>query len=329
VPVDLWGSVDFVEQATAWVREAAGREGLDLTGRWEQPHLRVWSSTIRYETTAGALWFKVNGPGTRFEPAVMSVLAHRAPELVPPVMAVDLARGWSLMHDAGPVMRSVAEPDALWDRWCDLLPRYAEAQLSLGDHVDELVEAGLERLPPELMPARLAGLVEELARTPEDRGGVSAADAGRLEAALPAYSAWCAELAGSGVPASLNHDDLHSSNVCVSDAGARVIDWGDAKVSHPFATMLATLNSVSWHARTTLDDPRVLRLRDAYLEPFEGYAGGEQLHRLVHLARRTGCLGRALSYVYALEGEPLTAHEELEWPVRGWLLELLDDAWDS
>ncbi|MDX6326815.1 MAG: hypothetical protein QOK15_3169 [Nocardioidaceae bacterium] len=327
MPVDLWGSADFVEEATGWVREKAARAGLRLTGEWQQPHLRAWSSTIRYETTSGALWFKVNGPGTRFEPAVLAVLARRAPLLVPGVVAVDSARGWSLMLDAGPVMRSLAEPAALWDPWCALLRQYADAQLALVEHVEELVAAGLERLAPELMPARLAGLVEDLARTPEHDGGLSADDARRLEASLPAYRAWCAELADSGIPASLNHDDLHSNNVCVGDAGPRVIDWGDAKVSHPFATMLATLNSIAWHADTTVDDPRVRRVRDAYLEAFDGYADREHLRRLVHLARRTGCLGRALSYVSALEGEPRTAHEELDWPVRGWLLELLDDAW--
>ena len=329
MPVDLWGSADFVMRATEWVGEAAERDGSRLTGEWQQPHVRAWSSTIRFETTSGTLWFKVNGPGTRFEPAVMSVLARHVPELVPGVVAVDTERGWSLMRDAGPVMRSVAEPDALWDRWCELLPTYADAQRALSGHVDELVAAGLERLGPELMPARFAGLVEELARTPEDDGGLSPVDADRLEGLLPAYEGWCAELADSGIATSLNHDDLHSSNICMSDAGPRVIDWGDAKVSHPFCTMLATLNSIAWHAGTTVDDPRVVRVRDAYLDPFVEYADREELGRLVGLARRVGCLGRALSYVYALEGEPRTAHEELEWPVRGWLLELLDDAWDS
>src|SRR3712207_8240623 len=39
----------------------------------------------------------------------------------------------------------------------------------------------------------------------------------------------------------------------------------------PIWTMLATVNSISWHAGTTVDDPRVERVRDAYLEPFAGH----------------------------------------------------------
>ena len=31
---------------------------------------------------------------------------------------------------------------------------------------------------------------------------------------IPAYDAWCAELDASPVPDSLQHDDLHSANVC-------------------------------------------------------------------------------------------------------------------
>lgn len=132
-------------------------------------------------------------------------------------------------------------------------------------------------------------------------------------------------VAASGVPVSVNHDDLHSSNVCVGDGSTRVIDWGDASVMHPFGTMLATLSSIAWHAGTTIDDARVRKVRDAYLEPFSGHGDHDDLVRWVELARRTGCLSRALSYVHALEGEPEATHREHDWPVRGWLLALLEE----
>jgi hypothetical protein len=58
-------------------------------------------------------------------------------------------------------------------------------------------------------------------------------------------------------------------------SSVRIIDWGDACVGHPFGTMLATLNSIAFHAGTLredrrMDDPRLLRIQDAYLEPFTG-----------------------------------------------------------
>ena len=141
---------------------------------------------------------------------------------------------------------------------------------------------------------------------------------------------WCAELSAVGVPDSVHHDDLHSGNVCWggSVASARIIDWGDTTWGSPLGTMLGTLNSIAWHAGLFGDDgrvdaPEVVRVRDAYLEPFTAYVERATLVRGVQLARRTGCVGKALSYRAALTGAPLSAHQEMEFPVRAWLLELL------
>ena len=84
------------------------------------------------------------------------------------------------------------------------------------------------------------------------------------------------------MPDSLQHDDLHSNSACwpgeADDlSSVRIIDWGDASVGHPFETMLATLNSIAFHAGALredrrMDDPRVLRIRDAYMEPLAAWA---------------------------------------------------------
>ena len=81
----------------------------------------------------------------------------------------------------------------------------------------------------------------------------------RLEALLPAFDGWCAELAAMPVPDSLQHDDLHSGNVCWPGNGsARVIDWGDASWGCPLGTMLTTMRSVAHTpACTSRDSPLV------------------------------------------------------------------------
>jgi aminoglycoside phosphotransferase (APT) family kinase protein len=101
-----------------------------------------------------------------------------------------------------------------------------------------------------------------------------------LEGLLPATTG--ALSCASPVPDSLQHDDLHSNNACwpgeADDlSSVRIIDWGDASVGHPFETMLATLNSIAFHAGALredrgMDDPRVPRIRDAYMEPFAAWA---------------------------------------------------------
>jgi hypothetical protein len=333
MPVDLWSSTPFVDEARAWVADSCRPLGITLTGEWEQPHCRPWSSAIRFASDSGQLWFKVNGPGTRHEASLVATLGRLAPGLAPDVLAADAERGWSLTRDAGPLLRTEAGPDELWPHWEALVARYAEAQIALVPHRDELLATGIRELSPRTCPVVVRELFEELEALPEDQGGLGAEQAAAVTARLPRYDEWCAELAASGVPDSIQHDDLHSANVCwpLRDGKggdvreARIIDWGDASHGSPLGTMLATLNSVAYHAglfsdEGTFDDRRVCRVRDAYLEPFTAFAARADLVRYVDLVRRTGCLTRALSYQAALREEPLSAHAELGFPVRDWFL---------
>ncbi|MET1058702.1 MAG: aminoglycoside phosphotransferase family protein [Nocardioides sp.] len=326
MPVDLWTAPSFVEEATAWSAAAAAEHGLALTGEWEQPHARPWSSAIRLETDGGRLWFKVNGPGTAHEAALTGVLAAVVPDLVPEVLALDAGRGWSLMRDAGPVLRSVAEADRRWDHWHTVVAAYARGQRGLADHRGALLDTGASEVSPATLPQLARDLLEKLAARPVEDGGLDRDQAARLAALLPAYDGWCAELAASGVPASVNHDDLHDGNICWNGGGPRIIDWGDAVLGHPFGTLLTTLNSIAWQAGCEIDDPRVVAVRDAYLDEFADVGSPDDRARWTLLARRTGCVSRALSYVRAFEGEDDAAEAAEDWPVRAWFLELLEDA---
>ncbi len=326
MPVAVWSSPAFVEEARAWVADQVRPLGLRLTGDGEQPHCRPWSSAISFESDGGRLWFKVNGPGIRHEAALVDLLGDVVPDLVPEVVAADHDRAWSLTRDAGPVLRSVVPVDEQWPAWEGILARYAQAQLELARHRDAVAAAGVPEVSPTTLPRLARSLVAELAgRDPSD-GGLSSEETTRLEARLSSYDGWCATLATSGVPDSVQHDDLHSSNVCWNGSigDARIIDWGDATWGSPLATMLCTLNSLAFHADCADDDPRLARVRDAYLEPFTTFADRAELVELVTLARRTGAVTRALSYQHAFAGEPRSAEAEADWPVRGWLLEVLE-----
>lgn len=324
--VTRWASESFHAEAGRWVEKAAADAGVTLTGEREQPHNRPWSSAIRFGADDGDLWFKVNGPGTCHEGDLVAVLADLEPDLVAPVLAVDSDRGWSLSRDAGPVMRTVAPPEELWDAWAEVLVRYADAQIRLARHREMVLATGLREVSPSTLPGQFRALVDELGAQRPEEGGLTADERRRFLACFDDYDAWCAELAASGIASSVQHDDVHSSNICWtgSAATARIIDWGDAVWGFPLATLLGTLNSIAWHAKCERDDPRVLRVRDAYLEPFTAFAGRDDLVRYVDLARRTGCVTKALSYRASLLGEPIATHRDEDFPVRGWLLELFE-----
>jgi hypothetical protein len=94
--------------------------------------------------------------------------------------------------------------------------------------------------------------------------------------------------------------------------------------------MLATLNSIAFHVgllnddRGGISDQRVLTVRDAYLEPFTSHGSHQELLRWVALARNIGCLTRALSWERAVQHASARVAAEYEFPVRGWILELLE-----
>ena len=143
---------------------------------------------------------------------------------------------------------------------------------------------------------------------------------------------WCAELAGCAVPDSVQHDDLHSANVCWpgTAADARVIDWGDATWGHPLGTMLATLNSIAFHAGTYVDEraataPELLRVRDAYLELFSRFADHADLVAASTWPVVRDASGRRWPTGPLFTEEPLSTHVEMEFPVREWFLALLED----
>jgi hypothetical protein len=314
-----------VDLARDWVSSQVAALGGTLTDAGTAHGDRAWSHTTVFGTTLGRVWFKANAQGTAHEPRLHRRLMRLVPDLLPAMLAVDEPRAWSLLADAGPTLRTVASPDAQMATWEQLLPRYAQAQLAVAAHRDDLLSVGVPERSPATLPGQAAALVAELATLAEDRGGLDPDRRTALEARLPAYGRWCADLAASGLPDTIQHDDLHSANVCVDGDRVRILDWGDAAVGHPFGTMLVTLNSVAHHAGLAPRSPLVLRVRDAYLEPFTAYAGRRDLLRLVDRARQAGRVTRALAWRAALAAEPPEAHAEWDFPVRGWLEEILQD----
>jgi hypothetical protein len=333
--VAFWTSGAFLDEVRAWVTVQLASHGIRLTGDWEQPHIRVWSSTIRFETTEGRVWFKVNGSGTAYEVSLLALLGELSPGLAPEVLAHDSTRAWSLSRDAGPVLRSIVGPEEVWGHWQELLPRYGQKQLDLAAQRSRFVATGTPDRSPKQLTVEYGRLLSDLAAKPTKEGGLTREEVVALERLLPRYEEWCAELMASTIPDTLQHDDLHSNNVCwpgaLDDPSAvRIIDWGDACIGHPFGTMLATLNSIAFHAgllngdRGGITDPRVLRVRDAYLEPFTGLGSRQELLRWVALARSIGCLTRSLSWERAVQHAPVSVAAEYEFPARGWILELLE-----
>jgi len=280
--VAAWLDPEWQLEAHAWIGAQLDRLGLEQSGPIEQPHVRAWATALRVPTTSGAVWFKASIPVLAHEVAVVDVISRRRPDLVPELLASDFERGWMLMADGGVRLRELVESDHDVARWLDVLPRYAELQISLAATADELVAAGA----PDRRLAVLPSQYEELLR----RRPAEFAGTARGVAEL------CAQLAAIGVPETIQHDDLHDGQVFVQDGRYLFFDWGDACVSHPFFSLSVTLEGfLSWGPDDVEDSVDVRPFRDAYLEPFTQFAALADLEAAAAAATRLGWVCRALN----------------------------------
>ena len=306
--MDVWTDERWLETAHEWIHDRLDESGAKITGPIEQPHVRPWATVMRVPTDAGPVWFKANAPVLAQEAAVVSVIAGRRPDLVPELLAADLERGWMLMGDGGQRLREIVERERNLRRWLELLPLYAQLQIDLAAHADELVGLGA----PDRRLAVLASQYEQLL----DDGveGLPQEELRRLRALTAQVGEMCDRLAGFGLPETIQHDDLHDGQVFVRDGRYLFFDWGDACVSHAFFTMAVTLEGVlAWGLDDVEASEDTAPYRGAYLEPFAGYASRRDLNEAHTIALRLGWLCRALNvHRLALGLEPAARAPHLE-----------------
>jgi Phosphotransferase enzyme family len=300
VPTDprlLWVQPGWLDEATAWIRARLADQGLELARAVDQPHVRWWSTVMRVPTRTGDLWFKASAPPHAFEAGLLPILQRARPGRVPEPVAVDTARGWLLMRDGGERLRELIRSIRDLYRWNTILPEYAELQLATAPHVEDLLGAGVPDERLSVLPERVARLLEDRQACLVGRAdGLTEGEHERLRALMPGYAERCARLAAFGVPDTIQHDDLHDGNVFVRDGRYLVFDWGDSCVSHPFHSLVVAMRALVHRLELQPGGPEVLRLRDAYLEPFARYGSHEELVEAADLAHYTGTAARALSW---------------------------------
>jgi hypothetical protein len=272
--------------AEEWIREHVDAVAI------ENMHERPWASVSRVRLTDGLAWFKACAPVQAFEPRLTVGLHTRWPDRVPHVLAHDQARGWLLLADAGTPLRDLGNPPELWLR---ALPLFAELQKGEVEHAADHLAHGV----PDLRVASLAERYDDLLRADLP---LTSDETRRIRAHAPRFAARCEALAAHGITDSVQHDDLHMGNVYIRDDELRILDWGDASISHPFASLVVTFRFLEEKNGLAPDDPWFGRLRDAYLEPW-----GAALTEAFELALRVGAFAHAIAWLR--QRERLTEHE--------------------
>jgi hypothetical protein len=325
-----WTAPEWRRSIESWATEQLAMAGLRITDHVTQPHARPWSTTLRIPTERGVVWAKAARPGTAHEVRLLQAFAAWGVPFVLRPIAADPDRGWLLLPDGGPTLRQTRPDgagDADLDAWERVLADHAALQRGVEARDGELLRIGVPDGRPEALPATLTRLLD-------DDGiwnRVAGADrdtARRARTRLRTLGAWVSQrsvdLSGSGITATIQHDDLHGGNVFAGPHRYRFFDWGDSVVAHPFGTLVTTLNSVAYRLEIDPDGRELSRLRDAYLEAWTDVMPRAALREVLDIALDLGRIGKAAAWDRALSGlEP----EEMDGfgdAPAGWLIDLVE-----
>jgi len=254
---------------------------------------------LRVPLADGVVWFKACAPVQAFEPRLTAELAARWPGRVADVLGHDDERSWLLLADAGTPIEVDGNPP---EAWLVALPPYAELQRGEAAHAHDHLAHGVPDLRVATLPARYDVLLQQ--DLPLDSDEID-----RLREFAPRFAELCGELAAHGIPESIQHDDLHGSNVYALGDRLRVLDWGDASISHPFMSLYETFRFLEGGNKLPPSDPWFARLRDAYLEP---WGGG--LTDTFALAIRVGSFAHAIAWARQRDHLPEEARRSFdEW----------------
>ena len=281
----------------AWIDAQLTALDTRPAGPIEEVRARPWSMVLRVPTERGEWYFKASGPELRHEPAIAAYLAGHRPELVPPPLAIDAERGWMLMAAAGTSLRALAAEEHDVSRWLDVLPSYGQLQVDLAGATDDLLALGAPDLRLAVLPARFEALLDELDRdVVAGTDPVAVADLRRARGAIPRVAAMCEELARHGIAEAVQHDDLNDGAVYLDGGRYRILDWGDACISHPWFSMSVTLEGViAWGPDDVEHSVDIAPYRDAYLVPFANGRDPRDLLTAFDVAVRLGWVCRAVN----------------------------------
>jgi hypothetical protein len=320
-----WEQDGWLEEATGWIHSQLAGNGLEAIGPLELLHQRAWSTFARLATDHGIVYFKAPAPAFAFEAGLTQYLAGRRPDCSVPLLGINRERGWLLSLDAGVTLRAADPGVGQISHWLKVLPLYVELQVEMASRVPELLELGI----PDRRLSQFPRQFDELLEAGDSlrvglEPGLSADEFLRLRALRPRVVEWCQELAAYGLPETLTHEEVHDANVLVNGERYIFTDWSDSSLAHPFFSLLVTLRAAAYRLELPEDGPEILRLREAYLEPWTKSVPKKLLVSAFDLAYHLGMANRALSWRRGLESLAWKHVEPYADSVSGWLQDFLN-----
>jgi hypothetical protein len=220
-------------------------------------------------TGDGKYWLKQVGRPIGHEPALTSALERLVPRYLPEVVA---AEGDRLLTRHVRRRLDFESKTGFGPLWEHVVRRYAELQIKLVPFA-----AGLPA--PDASPA-----------------AITARFGPRVEPIVAAL--------GDVIPLTLVHLSVTGKNVCIRDGEPVFIDWAAGAFGHPFSGLAKTIRQFVRHHGVRPGDVALLRLRDAYLEPWTTLAPAHELRPVFAAAYALGALCRAAAKERVLDFLP-------------------------
>jgi hypothetical protein len=316
---EIWTGAEWRAEVTEWIRTVTAHHGLRITAECRQPRIRFWSTQLTVPTDAGVFWFKENCPGQSFEARLVALLAELTPDQVVAPLAVEPERGWLLTPDGGETLPYSGDLDI----WLRVVTEWAQMQRRLADHVAQLQDAGVSLMAP-VLATELAERYTELSSN--QPGHLDPETAERVRARLPVIAEWGQHLTATGLPVTLDHNDLHANNAFTPRPGERLrfFDFADAVLGHPLCSLMVPLRALGSTLECGDDDPRLRRVIDAYLEVWTDLADRTTLRAAVAPALRLSALHRAESWRRVLPYASASERNQYGDLAAHWLATLLE-----
>lgn len=286
-----WFSSGWFNTIEHWIKKSAEGAGIKINGEIEKIKITDLSAVLLIPAEEGSLYFKAVIPQAAYEAELSKHLNKLFKGKSADIIDINEKEGWLLMRDIkGHPLRELRDK-ALWQR---AINEYAKLQVQEVENTDMLISMGV----PD---RRLHKLRDEIDKNLEAMcaTGLNEEETSKILALKPELLRMCEDMEGI-VPTSIEHGDLHSNNIRLSEEEIVFFDWGDAAVAHPFFSTRIFWNSID-ELITSEDEwlDMVNEFKPYYLEPWRKFAPMEDLEKLLLISDQLACVYRALSwYLY-------------------------------
>ena len=281
-PLIPWSRMGWFDEAAEWITDRIRSLGIAIRSPVQQVKSFYSGGTLRVNTDAGYIYFKAVSKAFIREPEIMGILTKRIPERVPVLLAINPERRWILVQDMGGTdLREVSEIEV----WEDVLRTYAQIQVSSLEFMDEMLSGPFYDHRIGTIASAIDSVFKDAPILLRDyEQCLTGAELEALRAVVPQIKTLCDEIGSYKVPCTLEHGDLHSGNIRVTQNGLIFYDWSWSCVTHPFLGAAALLYKEM--RRISVVSHAEARLRDAYLETWTAYEPLERLRELFGLMQR-------------------------------------------